>query len=123
MAHGFTHTQTCRDRCPPALPSLVEVILDLVADTALDAESGQLLRIVSGKDLRTVDEMFRDSKRARETGQYWWYQGANEVRTSTPRSRRPKPRQEEQAPMECNELEFVAVFCQKFAVSLKEVGR
>ena len=52
------------------LPFLVELIPDLIVGTALDAE-GQLLRIVSGKDHRTVDEMFRDSKRARETSQYW----------------------------------------------------
>lgn len=60
------------------LPFLVEWIPDLIVGTALDAE-GQLLRIVSGKDHRTVDEMFRDSKRARETSQYWLYQGANEL--------------------------------------------
>lgn len=67
MGHSLTHTQTCRDRCPPALLSLVEVILDLVGDTALDAGSDQLLRMVSGRDRRTVDELFRGSKRARET--------------------------------------------------------
>lgn len=46
------------------------MIPDLVDDNALDAESGQLLRIVSGKDRRTVDEMFQGSRRARETSQY-----------------------------------------------------
>lgn len=42
------------------------MIPDLAGDTALDAESGQLLRTVSGKDRRTVDEMSRGSKRARD---------------------------------------------------------
>ena len=41
------------------------MIRDLVGDT-LDAEPGQSLRIVSGKDRRIVDEMFRESKGARE---------------------------------------------------------
>lgn len=40
------------------------MIRDLAVDTALDAESGQFLRIVRGKDRRTGDEMTRDSKRA-----------------------------------------------------------
>ena len=45
------------------------------------------------------------------------------MRTSTPRSRRPKPRQEEQAPMECNEWVtergVCGCFCQKFALSFE----
>lgn len=45
------------------------MILDLADGTALDAESGRQRRIVSGKDRRTKDEMFQDSKRARETSQ------------------------------------------------------
>ena len=71
------HTRTCRDRSSPALPSLDGLTRDLVGGIAFDA--GQLLRIVSGKDHRTVDEMSRGSKRARETSQYWWYQGAGEL--------------------------------------------
>ena len=56
-------TQTCRDRYPRALLSLFELLRDLVDNTALDVESGPLLRTVSGKDHRTADEMFRGSKR------------------------------------------------------------
>ena len=62
-----THTQTCRDRWPPRLPSPVEVLPGLAGGTECDA--GQLPRIVSGKDHRRVDEMFQGSKRARETSQ------------------------------------------------------
>ena len=65
MAHSFTHTQTCRDRFPLALPPLVEAILGLFGGTALDAESGQLLRTASGKDHRIVDEKFRGSAQGR----------------------------------------------------------
>ena len=45
------------------------MILDQVGDNALDAESGPLLRIASGKDRRIGDEMFPGSKHARETSQ------------------------------------------------------
>ena len=54
------------------------MILDLAGDTVIDAGFGQL-RTVSGKDRRTIDEMSQGSKRARETSQYCWYQGANKV--------------------------------------------
>ena len=66
---GVWLTQTYRDRFPPALLSLDEVTLDLADDTALGAGTVQQLRIASGKDRQTRDEMFRDSKRARETSQ------------------------------------------------------
>ena len=63
------HTRTCRDRYPPGLLSLFELLPDPVGSTALGVEPDQLLRIVSGKDHRIVNEMFRGSKRARETSQ------------------------------------------------------
>ena len=66
--------------------------------------------------------MFRDSRRARRRVSIWWQQGANWA-TSTPRSRRPKPRQEEQAPMECigKVVSFFLAFCPKVANEGKEV--
>lgn len=56
------------------------MIPDQAGDTALEAESDHLLRIVSGKDHRTIGEMFRDSKRARRrVSKLDGKQGANEL--------------------------------------------
>ena len=73
------------------------MIPDLVGSS--EPESGRLPRIAGGKGRRTEDERFRSSKGAREMSTR--SDGGRDLHTSTPRSRRPKPRQEEQAPMEC----------------------
>ena len=68
------------------------------------------IRIGCGKDRRAEDEMSRGSERARERGSAGMGDAWGDLHTSTsPRARRPKPRQEEQAPMECSSLELDAV--------------
>ena len=105
-------TRTSHDKCAAGLLSLGESSpLDL-AHLVLVVCSDQS-RIGCGKDRRAVDEMSRDSERAREPGSAGMGVGVlgGDLHTSTSPRARPKPRQEEQVPMECGGLNINAVVC------------